>query len=89
MSEVCIMDDAKHYLTVILQTQIICFVIFLFWFLVVMERLVNELGSLLKMLDHETVSPATADKMASIRNILDSLQLSGTESCVRWKGQCT
>ncbi|XP_034405878.1 actin filament-associated protein 1-like 1 [Cyclopterus lumpus] len=43
---------------------------------VVMERLVNELGSLLKMLDHETVSPATADKMASIRNILDSMQLS-------------
>uniref|UniRef100_A0A8C4DJC8 Actin filament-associated protein 1-like 1 n=1 Tax=Dicentrarchus labrax TaxID=13489 RepID=A0A8C4DJC8_DICLA len=42
----------------------------------VMERLVNELGSLLKMLDRETVSPATADKMASIRNILDSLQLS-------------
>uniref|UniRef100_A0A8C2WT52 Actin filament-associated protein 1-like 1 n=1 Tax=Cyclopterus lumpus TaxID=8103 RepID=A0A8C2WT52_CYCLU len=41
-----------------------------------MERLVNELGSLLKMLDHETVSPATADKMASIRNILDSMQLS-------------
>lgn len=41
-----------------------------------MERLVNELGSLLKMLDHETVSPATAEKMASIRNILDSLQLS-------------
>lgn len=47
-------------------------------FSVVMERLVNELSSLLKMLDHETVSPATADKMASIRNILDSLQLSGT-----------
>ncbi|XP_039634414.1 actin filament-associated protein 1-like 1 isoform X2 [Perca fluviatilis] len=43
---------------------------------VVMERLVNELGSLLKMLDHETVSPATADKMASIRNIMDSMQLS-------------
>ncbi|XP_038564884.1 actin filament-associated protein 1-like 1 [Micropterus salmoides] len=43
---------------------------------VVMERLVNELGSLLKMLDHEKVSPATADKMASVRNILDSLQLS-------------
>lgn len=43
---------------------------------VVMERLVNELGSLLKMLDHETVSPATAEKMASIRNILDSVQLS-------------
>lgn len=54
----------------------VCFL----WFLVVMERLVNELGSLLKMLDHETVSPATAEKMASIRNILDSLQLSGTES---------
>lgn len=45
------------------------------WFTVVMERLVNELASLLKMLDHETVSPATADKMASVRNILDSLQL--------------
>ncbi|KAK9536450.1 hypothetical protein VZT92_006226 [Zoarces viviparus] len=43
---------------------------------VVMERLVNELGSLLKMLDQETVSPATADKMASIRVILDSMQLS-------------
>lgn len=39
----------------------------------------NELGSLLKMLDHETVSPATADKMASVRNIMDSMQLSGTE----------
>lgn len=39
----------------------------------------NELGSLLKMLDHEKVSPATADKMASVRNILDSLQLSGIE----------
>ncbi|CAG11746.1 unnamed protein product [Tetraodon nigroviridis] len=43
---------------------------------VVMERLVSELGSLLKMLDHETVSQATTDKMASVRNILDSLQLS-------------
>ncbi|CAN9501493.1 unnamed protein product [Ophioblennius macclurei] len=43
---------------------------------VVMERLVTELSSLLKLLDHETVSPATAEKMASIRNILDSLQLS-------------
>ncbi|KAA8586764.1 hypothetical protein FQN60_000600 [Etheostoma spectabile] len=47
---------------------------------VVMERLVNELGSLLKMLDNETVSPATADKMASIRNILDSMQLSVNRS---------
>lgn len=45
---------------------------------VAMERLVSELGSLLKMLDHETVSQATTDKMASVRNILDSLQLSGT-----------
>lgn len=44
----------------------------------VVERLVSELGSLLKMLEHETVSPATADKMASIRNILESMQL-GTE----------
>lgn len=52
----------------------------MFSFLVLMERLVNELGSLLKMLDHETVSPATADKMASVRNILDSLP--GTESCI-------
>ncbi|XP_030010362.1 actin filament-associated protein 1-like 1 isoform X1 [Sphaeramia orbicularis] len=43
---------------------------------VVMERLVNELSVLLKMLDQETVSPATADKMASIRNILDTVQLS-------------
>ncbi|CAK6957210.1 actin filament-associated protein 1-like 1 isoform X2 [Scomber scombrus] len=43
---------------------------------VMMERLVSELGSLLKMLDHETVSPATAEKMASIRNILDTVQLS-------------
>ncbi|KAG7217082.1 hypothetical protein INR49_027622 [Caranx melampygus] len=43
---------------------------------VMIERLVNELGSLLKMLDHETVSPATAEKMASIRNILDSMPLS-------------
>ncbi|CAJ1063591.1 actin filament-associated protein 1-like 1 [Xyrichtys novacula] len=41
-----------------------------------MERLVNELNSLLKMLDHETVSPATSEKMASVRNIMDSLQLS-------------
>lgn len=38
-----------------------------------MERLVGELGSLLKLLDHETLSPATADKIASVRNILESL----------------
>uniref|UniRef100_A0A8C7Z528 Actin filament-associated protein 1-like 1 n=1 Tax=Oryzias sinensis TaxID=183150 RepID=A0A8C7Z528_9TELE len=42
----------------------------------VMDQLVSELSGLLKMLDRETVSPATAEKMASIRNILDSLQLS-------------
>lgn len=36
----------------------------------------NELNILLKMLDQEAVSPATADKMASVRNILDSVQLS-------------
>ncbi|XP_008331479.1 actin filament-associated protein 1-like 1b isoform X1 [Cynoglossus semilaevis] len=43
---------------------------------VAVERLLNELASLLKMLDHEAVSPATADKMASVRNIVDSMQLS-------------
>lgn len=43
-----------------------------------MERLVSELAALLKMLDQETVSQATADQMASVRNILDSLKLSGT-----------
>ncbi|KAF3841040.1 hypothetical protein F7725_006902 [Dissostichus mawsoni] len=42
---------------------------------VVMERLVSELGSLLKMLDHETVSSATAEKMASVRNIMESMPL--------------
>lgn len=57
----------------------------MFSFLVLMERLVNELGSLLKMLDHETVSPATADKVASVRNILDSLP--GTESCIGYIGR--
>lgn len=71
----------KEYFMVILQTPIMCYFVFL-WPTVVMERLVNELGSLLKMLDHETVSPATADKMASIRNILDTVQLSGTSATV-------
>ncbi|XP_068600551.1 actin filament-associated protein 1-like 1 [Brachionichthys hirsutus] len=55
-----------------------------------MERLVNELGALLKMLDHEMVSPATADKVASIRNLLDTLQLSGSDvyvnSCLYGNG---
>ncbi|KAM4619939.1 actin filament-associated protein 1-like 1 isoform 2-T2 [Polymixia lowei] len=41
---------------------------------VAMERLVNELGLLLKMLDQETVSPATAEKMTSVRNIMETLQ---------------
>ncbi|KAF7206264.1 actin filament-associated protein 1-like 1b [Nothobranchius furzeri] len=53
---------------------------------VVMERLLSELTSLLKMLDHETVSPDTADKMASVRNILDSLQQSVNGSDVYMNG---
>ncbi|XP_074467047.1 actin filament-associated protein 1-like 1b isoform X1 [Sebastes fasciatus] len=57
---------------------------------VAMERLVNELGSLLKMLDRETVSPATADKMASVRNILDSMSVNGSDvymnSCLYGNG---
>ncbi|XP_054610871.1 actin filament-associated protein 1-like 1 isoform X2 [Dunckerocampus dactyliophorus] len=48
----------------------------------VVERLVSELGALLKMLDHESVSSATADKMASVRNILDALQVSVSRSDV-------
>lgn len=47
------------------------------WIPGVLERLASELGSLLKLLDHETVSQATADKMASVRNLLDSLPLPG------------
>ncbi|TNM84735.1 actin filament-associated protein 1-like 1b isoform X1 [Takifugu flavidus] len=43
---------------------------------VAMEHLVSELAALLKMLDQETVSQATANQMASVRNILDSLKLS-------------
>ncbi|XP_057676895.1 actin filament-associated protein 1-like 1 isoform X2 [Corythoichthys intestinalis] len=46
------------------------------------ERLVGELVSLLKMLDGESVSAATADKMVSVRNILDTLQVSGSTSDV-------
>lgn len=57
---------------------------------VVMERLVTELGSLLKLLDHETVSPATAEKMSSIRNILESLSVNGSDvymnSCLYGNG---
>uniref|UniRef100_A0A3B4B2N1 Actin filament-associated protein 1-like 1 n=1 Tax=Periophthalmus magnuspinnatus TaxID=409849 RepID=A0A3B4B2N1_9GOBI len=37
-----------------------------------LQRLVNELSVLLKMLDQEAVSPATADKMNSVRNLLES-----------------
>lgn len=55
-----------------------------------MERLVSELGSLLKLLDHETLSPATADKMASVRNVLDSLPVTGSDvymnSCLYGNG---
>lgn len=61
---------------VVLNPQIIRCVFV--WSTVAVERLLNELASLLKMLDHEAVSPATADKMASVRNIVDSMQLSGT-----------
>ncbi|KAG7258779.1 hypothetical protein CRUP_014295 [Coryphaenoides rupestris] len=39
-----------------------------------MERLVSELGVLLTMLDQEKVSAATADKMASVRNIMETVQ---------------
>ncbi|XP_061659934.1 actin filament-associated protein 1-like 1 isoform X2 [Syngnathoides biaculeatus] len=42
-----------------------------------MERLVSELAALLKMLDDERVSAATAHKMASVRSILDTMQVSG------------
>ncbi|KAK0145405.1 Actin filament-associated protein 1-like 1 [Merluccius polli] len=45
-----------------------------------MERLVSELGLLLKMLDQETVSPATADKMASVRNIMETVKPTGNGS---------
>ncbi|XP_061559511.1 LOW QUALITY PROTEIN: actin filament-associated protein 1-like 1 [Phycodurus eques] len=46
------------------------------------ERLVSELVTLLKMLDDESVSAATAHKMASVRNILDTMQVSGGSSDV-------
>lgn len=41
------------------------------------ERLVGELASLLEMLDGESLSAAAAHKMASVRDILDTLQASG------------
>lgn len=55
------------------QTSINMFIWSFVCCVALMERLVGELGSLLKLLDQETLSPATADKMASVRNILDSL----------------
>ncbi|XP_046898932.1 actin filament-associated protein 1-like 1b isoform X2 [Hypomesus transpacificus] len=39
-----------------------------------MERLVRELQVLLKLLDHECVSTATAEKMTTVRNLLDHIQ---------------
>lgn len=42
------------------------------------ERLVGELASLLEMLDGESLSAAAAHKMASVRDILDTLQASGS-----------
>ncbi|XP_030216619.1 actin filament-associated protein 1-like 1 [Gadus morhua] len=47
---------------------------------VAVERLVSELGLLLKMLDTEKVSPATADKMVSVRSILETVQPTGNGS---------
>ncbi|XP_077362040.1 actin filament-associated protein 1-like 1 isoform X2 [Festucalex cinctus] len=47
-----------------------------------LERLVSELATLLKMLDGESISAATADKMASVRDILGTLQVSGGGSDV-------
>ncbi|XP_019747509.1 actin filament-associated protein 1-like 1 isoform X3 [Hippocampus comes] len=46
------------------------------------ERLVGELASLLEMLDGESLSAAAAHKMASVRNILHTLQASGAGSDV-------
>ncbi|XP_036403907.1 actin filament-associated protein 1-like 1 [Megalops cyprinoides] len=39
-----------------------------------MEHLVTELNVLLKLLDHETLSSATAEKKAAVRNLLKQLQ---------------
>ncbi|KAM9782173.1 actin filament-associated protein 1-like 1 isoform 5-T5 [Syngnathus typhle] len=41
------------------------------------ERLFGELATLLELLDGENLSATTAHKMASVRNILDTLQASG------------
>ncbi|KAJ8266777.1 hypothetical protein GJAV_G00134590 [Gymnothorax javanicus] len=47
----------------------------------VMELLVSELNVLLKMLDHEALSPVTAEKKASVRNLLKQIQptVNGTD----------
>uniref|UniRef100_A0AAY4AN36 Uncharacterized protein n=1 Tax=Denticeps clupeoides TaxID=299321 RepID=A0AAY4AN36_9TELE len=46
-----------------------------------MEHLVTELNVLLKLLDHETVSSATSEKMTVVRNLLRQLQpsVNGTD----------
>lgn len=42
-----------------------------------MEHLVKELNVLLKLLEHEHVSSATAEKMSVVRNLLGQLKPSG------------
>ena len=42
-----------------------------------MEHFVTELNVLLKLLDHESVSSATAEKMTVVRNLLKQLQPPG------------
>ncbi|KAI1898397.1 hypothetical protein AGOR_G00071890 [Albula goreensis] len=46
-----------------------------------MEHLVTELNVLLKLLDHETLSSATAEKKTAVRNLLKQLQpsVNGTD----------
>lgn len=47
-----------------------------------MEHLVKELNVLLKLLEHEHVSSATAEKMSIVRNLLGQLKPSGKEANV-------
>lgn len=42
-----------------------------------MEHLVKELSLLLKLLENESVSSATAEKMSVVRNLVKQLQPSG------------
>ncbi|KAI1903010.1 hypothetical protein AGOR_G00022770 [Albula goreensis] len=46
-----------------------------------MEHLVSELNVLLKMLDHEALSPVTAEKKAAVRSLLKQMQpsVNGTD----------